>query len=290
MKQLIYLLTCLIGVVVTSCQSDEPEKEPMSWCGGQWDRVWVEDATCLGSMKLRGVMRYEYIESDTLTSYNSHDFDFELHRDNTKYFDFERDPDFSSIKSLSYAYINEKMKKINDLADSIYATLPYIEHPDSLRDLGIPDGKMFWYPAVFSATVNGKISVTCDKTLYGQKPGTNIADYFLTGWHLNDIEIIGVEEPKAILPSKNIHLPLSEAYCEGLWLRSQSFHVFSFGTDKDGNFPTEKYDELTLTLSIPVKIESTYSYAASKYFNKQIGQHYTDTVFTASHKLYFKWE
>ena len=75
----------------------------------------------------------------------------------------------------------------------------------------------------------------------------------------------------------------SERFPDGAWIQ----HEYRMELK---SLPEEKYDELTLHMTIPMKIEHVRDYMMSTYRGDSIGPRYTDQIFEADCLIKFKWD
>ena len=142
------------------------------------------------------------------------------------------------------------------------------------------------WPVFFTAYVNGEVSITCDKTLYGEAPGTNLSQYFEVTPTSNYIDClpVGIENPR-LLYSFGEKLPtaMDQYFVNEAWfLRSYVLRL------KD--VPSEKHDNLTLRLSFPMTIEHIWDYFVAPYKGVEYPDRFTEEVFTAECRINFDWD
>lgn len=143
--------------------------------------------------------------------------------------------------------------------------------------------KVEWPDGMLTCYINGEVSITCDKVLYGEQPGANLSSHFTVLQHIPCLPI-GVEAPR-LLYSFGDEIPnvASELFVKGTWLLSKYYMQFL-------TKPAEKYDELTLYITLPVITESMRDIAVAKYKGIEPASKYTESVLKAECKIKFNWE
>jgi hypothetical protein len=104
------------------------------------------------------------------------------------------------------------------------------------------------WPYLYTAYINGDITISCDKKLFGKEPGEDISQYFNVYGTANCVPIgrknptvlynFEEEKPKAI----------SELMQKDTWLQRYFYFYFR-------EIPEEKYDTLTFKITIPITRE-----------------------------------
>ena len=133
-----------------------------------------------------------------------------------------------------------------------------------------------------TAYVNGEVTLTCDKTLFGETPGTNLSKYFII---LGGAEFvpIGIENPEMHDFDDASSVMMNDNFVDEAWL----YHGYAMELN---TIPLEQYDSLTLHLSIPMTIEHVRDYIMSTYRGDSIGPRFTDQIFEADCLIKFKWD
>lgn len=139
------------------------------------------------------------------------------------------------------------------------------------------------YPDLFSAYVNGEVRITCDKTLFGEKPGTDLKKHF-TCISRDDCQVAGVLDPKILRgygdpPAET----LDQMLADEVWIGRSYFFRFSEN-------PSEKYDKIILHLEMPVKAELVNDCLAAAYKGDSSASRYKDTVYHYDCKIMFDWD
>lgn len=139
------------------------------------------------------------------------------------------------------------------------------------------------YPVLFSAYINGEVRITCDKTLFGENPGTDLKKHFACissqvcqpAGVLNPKLLRGYGDPPATA--------LDETFADEVWLGTQYFFQFNKN-------PEERYDKITLHLEMPIKSELVNEYLAAEYKGNSSVDRYKDTVYEYDCKIMFDWD
>ena len=138
------------------------------------------------------------------------------------------------------------------------------------------------WPVLFTAYVNGEVTITCDKTLYGITPGSDLSKHFTISSKSSCLPV-GIENPKLLYTfGEEMPTDMSELFVKESWLQSEYYLQFA------GN-PTEKYDELTLYLTIPATVEHSRDYAVAKYKGTAFESKFSDTSLKAECTIKFNW-
>ena len=145
------------------------------------------------------------------------------------------------------------------------------------------------WPNLFTAYTNGEVSITCDKVLFGEEPGTNLEKYFNVNKGLTDLDSrclpVGIENPRMLYNfGEEIPSDMDKFFVKGTWLQPQYYLQFK-------ELPTEKYDELTLSVTFPMIREHVRDYAVAKYRGETVtSPKLTEDVFKADCPIKFEWE
>lgn len=260
MKKTIFFLLCLLaGVCFFSCQDDKnddignsipPSTEGMLLDGGS-----------IGSISF---YCKEIDKTVIVNDYESVVLFLRLNRDTWTYWSDNKD-EMNSINKIEKDYC---WKKSSFILES------YEEHKNNDH---------VWWPDLFTAYTNGEVSVTCNKTLFGEKAGTNLSSYFSINADSRCIPI-GIENPKLLYNfGEEIPNNMSKFFEKGTWL--QPIYAIKFA-----QYPSEKYDELTLQISFPMLIEHVTSYALAKYKGKELDSLYTEATYKAECPIKFNWK
>ena len=139
-----------------------------------------------------------------------------------------------------------------------------------------------WWPDYFSAYINGDVTIVCDKTLWGEAPGTNLIGHFIDRHHTPCMPV-GIENPAlACRFGEKIPENLQERLINGAWVKTK--YILKFTTE-----PTEKYSELTFHLTMPMRIEHIRDYAVAKYKGEDAVPVFTNHMFETDCKILFEW-
>ena len=199
--------------------------------------------------------------------------------------------DYSNIRLCLMIDVNTPLRKTDDedemlsierlesnyFIDKMAYALGFNEINDSALSV------MWRMNGMMTAYVNGEVTLTCDKTLFGEQPGTNLSKHFflLPGCRYLPI---GIEKPEMLYGYED-ELPslMSERFPDGAWIQ----HEYRMELK---SLPEEKYEELTLHLSIPMTIEHVRDYMMSNYIGDSFGPRYTEQTFEADCLIKFKWD
>lgn len=198
----------------------------------------------------------------TLTDYSSLNLQVEMETINKYQPDPEDDvkmKEYRTVRELTQDYYREKTKFIKQE----YNTIPKADF--------------------YTAYVNGEVSITCDKTLFGQESGKNIGKFFKLGAP-TDYMPIGIDQPQLLYKSgdklpDNVadFFPMHSWVLDRYWLTLHSI-------------PEEKYDELTFKFTFPMITEYSYKYNLSKFRGIDEELIRKEEIFEAECLVKFNWE
>ena len=129
------------------------------------------------------------------------------------------------------------------------------------------------WPCFWTAYLNGKATLVCDKDLYGEKAGSDLSEHFGIRGRFNCIPQ-GIENPILKYNFCDVQPEImSDYFIDKSWIQTDYF-VYPLSN------PSEKYEELTFTLTIPMILEHSREYIVSKIngLNKDLRR--TEEVFT----------
>ena len=138
------------------------------------------------------------------------------------------------------------------------------------------------WPFFCTAYINGDVSVICDKTLFGEAPGSNLARHF--SFESYPCMMVGIDEPILVYGFDD-ELPTDAdgVFPQGAWLKAAYSMRFR-------DIPSEKYDDITFTLSIPVIREHCRKYIVYQYMGKELESKYSECTITGACHLQFDWK
>ena len=276
MKTLKFLLLCLlVGVCFLSCAEDDSE-EPIEGL------ALPVEGTLLDGGRISGVDLYcrEYdreftgkswetycAETKTVQDYDDFFLNLMIHKAAYRYTPHDTS-EMSAIARLEKEYEKKKSQFILD---------GYNEYKNSgLCEPG--------WPVFFTAYTNDEVTVTCDKTLYGEEPGTNLSSYFTILPDVCPCLAVGKEDSKLLYRfGEELPTRMSDLFVVGCWLSPD--YILTFAEK-----PSEKPDELTLYLSLPITKEYIWEYAVEKYRGNNPSVIYSDSVYKAECKIKFEWD
>lgn len=273
----IFFLFCLLGVVsLFSCQSEESDEGPNVTPNGINAPI---EGTLLDGGEIASVSLY-CLENDVsgfgmplseyypkikiVQDYNAFTLYLFLNRDAYTYMSDDAN-EMRSIGKIEDEYCKEK---------SWFLLEDYKKYKKKN-----PVG----WPVLFTAYANGEVSVTCDKILFGEKIGTNLSSYFSISAESACIPI-GIENPRLLYDfGQKIPNNLSEFFVRGTWLQPK--YILQFAKQ-----PSEKYEELTLYISVPILIEHMRDYAVAKYKGIELASKYSEATYKAECRIKFNWK
>lgn len=187
--------------------------------------------------------------------------------------------DFHLFINLKYDPLHPSLNAVEELEDEYLAErYSFIEE------------KVTWFgnaPRYFAAYVNGDVTITCDKTLFGKEPGEPLNEYFTLDKQASPFtcQVAGVDEPR-FLHGFGEEQPdaMSDIFTKEAWLFTRPVYAFTLKEQ-----PTEKYSRVTFYMTFPVKKEHTWEYAKAIYDGEKPVKIFSEEVFTAECTINFKW-
>ncbi len=137
-----------------------------------------------------------------------------------------------------------------------------------------------WVP-YGTAYINGDVAITCDKTLFGKEPGENLAEYFkVRPYALYTVR--GIENPVlTYILDEDTPKKVNEFFTNETWTEYE--YTISFDS-----IPDEKYNELTLTMTMPLKVEHIHRYFQYKVRGYDRAMEITSKTISGSFTARFK--
>ena len=281
MKHLFPVILCILsGMGFISCHNDDDEPIPKgvpqpSLEGTLLDGGWISDVSlyCVEYNKSHGGADY-YPKTKTVKDYTDFWLEIVLHMEAPHYLSDDVN-EMAAIQKLEREYTEER---------SSFILEAYKEYKSKNKDAVV-----LW-PELVTAYTDGEVSITCDKTLYGEAPGTNLSEHFrVRSFTPATIPVkkclpVGVVDSK-LLYGYDDEMPteMSKIFVDEAWLRPGYDFVF---TDP----PSERYDELTLHLTMPMIKEHVRDYVVAKYKGRELdSKKYTEKVFNAECLIKFDW-
>lgn len=132
-----------------------------------------------------------------------------------------------------------------------------------------------------TAYINGEVTVTCDKALFGKTSGENLAQYF-------NVESRALFTPRGIentvltcIFDEDAPKKVNEFFTNETW--TEGVYILRFDS-----IPEEKYNELKLTVTMPLKLEHTHKYMLNKLKGIDEKVEMTDKTVSANFTARFK--
>ena len=277
MKKCIFMvLYGLVCLFCQSCQSEDIEANDNHSItdeinanieGTLLDGGEISDISlyCIENNKsMIGKQWYEYYPATkTVSDYSSFKLILMLNRNAPIYVANDID-ERASIAKIEYEYVKEK-------SQFIYENYKKYKESNPAR-----------WPDLFTSYINGELSITCDKVLFGEQPGTNLSLYFTVSAESPCIPI-GIENPKLLYEfGEELPVEVQKLFAKGTWLQPEYFLQFA-------KLPSEKYEDLTLHVTLPMIIEHVRDIAVSKYKGINLDNKYSESVFKTDCLIKFNW-
>ena len=143
------------------------------------------------------------------------------------------------------------------------------------------------YTPFLTMYINDMVTITCDKELFGKEAGLNLSPHFALTYCSNEGlpgGVIGKETPRMLYDwGERMPTELDRFFLKGSWLQREYYIKFL-------DIPEEKYDELTLTVNIPLKDAKWWEYYQEQYQGKTPELEIVERNLRADCKLLFKWQ
>lgn len=144
--------------------------------------------------------------------------------------------------------------------------------------------KKYGWPDFFTAYTDGDVVISCDKTLFGELPGTNLSKYFKILAPDMGCLPIGIENPRLRCKfGDEIPTNMVVFFENETWLQPKYYLELE-------SQPSEKYDNLTFYLSIPMIREHLWEYASAKYKGTGNVSNFSKADFKAQCLVNFNWK
>ena len=258
MKHFFSILLCiLLGCSFVSCEKDMPPR-PVEYIEG-----WLLDGGTISGIRLTA-------NQSQFSNYS--DVKIEL------FLTSSASPFLSIINPSNHDKIQE-MKKKYVLPKSLFILNSY---KDAITSLDINSWNGEW-PNLFTAYVNGDVTITCDKPLFGEEPGTNLSKYFRV-IPRNSCMPVGVAEPYLLYDfGDSIPTNINELFAKEAWLH----YIYNLFFEE---LPSEQYKDLTLRVSIPMLLECYEEYVVAEYIGQPLESKYREATFSRDLKINFDWK
>lgn len=274
MKKLYYsLLSIMLCLSVLSCSKDSDET-PVNPVPQPDLTGTIQDGESISNLGFyclevetdapRGVWFEYYPKEKTIRDYGNMYFYIWLHGENSV--SYWKAEEYATYDPLLKAYMRERTSFLIDACE------------EECTAKGEP---LYWPDELCSAYVDGGVTLTCDKTLWGEAPGTNLLSHFTVS---QVCLAVGIDEPKLLSGLFDKKPESMEA-----WFQDEAW-VYSKYPCYMKSEPSEKYDEITLTLTVPLTIEPLRKYVYYKYQGKELASRFTKQTFTSTCKVRFEWE
>lgn len=189
--------------------------------------------------------------------------------------------DYTSVNAYQPEFTEKEIQEMsvrNTMEETYYREKTLFmqqEYHDTLAAHG--------WPHYFTAYVNGEVSVTCNKILFGLAPGENLGRHFSIST-ATDCMPIGIDNPY-LLYHFGEELPQSVAD----FFPQESWILYEYWL-KPLSLPEEQYDSLTFRFTLPMTVEHTGQFIKSQYKGTNEELKRENKVFVAECVVKFKGE
>lgn len=268
-KKVFYLAFLLLGLAVASCKDDGGENPEPGWTpapqpdfrGRLMDGGSISDVEFY-CPKTRG---WGYDGNKIIRNKDYSDLYLIIKIRNDNGYSLDDQEEMATVKEMEKEYYREK-------------TAFMLEAEAAAGDHG---NRMEW-PELYTAYTYGRVSITCDKTLFGQEPGTDLSGFF-SAVNYNPCVPVGVEDPAFVYNyGEDIPADMRSAFPVNVWLAPEYTLLMN-------TCPEERYDKLTFRLAMPIRKEHTRDYIVSKYRGTGKPLESTDHLFEKECDAYFDW-
>ena len=289
MKKYNSILLCVFSALcLLSCRNDAPD-----YPGPDPSESWgtIVDGGSIASISLYCIEKYNNHIGEIYYEYNPRVKTLKSYTD--FYLQLELNGTDVSFQSNDYEEMATvlNLQKNYCLAKSSFMLEEYKKYQKETNSL------MEW-PLFLTAYVSGEVSITCDKVLFGEEPGTKLNKHFSVNRYYSIFDMfienagysclpIGIENPSMLYNfGEKIPYDMDEFFVKGTWLQPQYYLQFKYN-----DTPTERYDDITLTLSFPMIREFVTEYAVAIHRGKVMeAPRLLENVYEAKCKIKFEWE
>lgn len=268
-KKVFYLALALFSLAVASCKDDGGDTEPGWTPAPQPDpKGWLLDGGSIRDMEFTcppmHLPAYKGGGIVKLTDYSKLSLEVKI-------------PSYGGIS----AYAPDDIKEWGAYSDFMREC--FMERSAVIVKAYEEYGYKAIWPDMFSAYTYEDVSLTCDRTLFGQEPGTDLSPYFAIN-RVGPCSVVGAENMTFLYnfgeePPTNMR----DNFPVGVWLH----HLYMI---RPASVPEEKYDNLTFRLSIPVRREHSIEHFLSKYKGEEKPLRKSDVLLEADCEVEFAWE
>lgn len=283
-RNVFYMICCMFCLLCLSCQDEEGKVDKPDFPGPSPVGTLIDGGTISGiklyCLKYKEDGRSEdplfehYPTIKTVPNYSSFTLGLVLDYKAPNYVASSEDEEFA-IRTKVSEYMKKKSSFMVDRYNAVFE--------ETHKEPG--------WPYFYTAYVNGDVIITCNKTLFGKEPGTDLSSYFTadaadrTNSASSDFGLCiptGIESPK-ILYDFNTEKPkeMSKCFAKYVWLLGTYYLAFA-------QLPSEKYDELTLRVTLPMIKENLRNMAVSEYKGEK-REVFTEPVYQAECLIKFNW-
>lgn len=249
-----------------SCEKDMPPRSyPPPYVKGR-----LADGGRISEILLT-TKQYSYpnLYGETISSYSELEMELDIRR-SSKSSPLINPSNYDKINELQKEYVLAKSAFIQDRYDN------------AIKTLGFGAWNHQW-PDLYTAYVNGDVTITCDKPLFGEEPGTNLSKYFRV-IPRNSCMPVGVAEPYLLYDfGDSIPTNINELFAKEAWLH----YIYNLFFEE---LPSEQYKDLTLRVSIPMLLECYEDYVVAEYIGQPLESKYREATFSRDLKISFDWK
>ena len=135
----------------------------------------------------------------------------------------------------------------------------------------------------FTAYTRESVTISCDRVLFGEEPGTDLSKYFNIDAQA-PIMAVGIENPKMLYAfGSDLPETMDQYFPNETWLQPR----YEITLAKE---PEEKYDSITFRFSMPITVEDVDAYMVDKYYGKDSGQKLEKVDLNAECLVKFDWK
>lgn len=274
MRTYFYIFICVFSaIILNSCEkesyTDIPSNIALERVGSLLDGGSISNVKlyCVETPIPIGSSGYQYYESTKTVEDYSKFYMYIIINKTVPDSIYSDSDDADAIREIELEYEHSKSLFLVD------------EYNQKIQDF---KEEVSW-PYIYTAYINGEVAITCDKTLFGLQPGENICKYFDVKTP-NECLPIGIDNPKLVYTfGENAPVNPEKVFGQETWL--QFDYYLSFRT-----MPSEKYEDITLYLSIPIKKEHIRKYAIEKFRDENTEKIFTTAILTAECTIKFNWK
>lgn len=274
----LWAVMCMFMCVLPSCENeinDEIDEVPI---GGDWSDMTGDGSLINGIVLEDSKAPMFSTDSDTKETYVSDGYKDLKFRLKFTWIDIGTYLDEVVPRESLEGVVRKIMKYENEKEAFIYDD--FYQYKATHPEIQVMNIISFLF-----AYIDGEPTITCDKTLFGLEPGTNLSSHFQVcnvSWPRSIP--FGIEEPDLLYKcGDGLPVAMDKFFADKSWVRK-------FNCIELIDIPAEEYEELTFHVSFPMILEHTVEYAIDQYYGRRPERKFTKKTFESDCRVVFSRE